>query len=90
MLPAHEPTLIAAARSHMTASSPRGTFSQAELTGDWVITRCITRSLLSQGYTQAAYSPGGGPTALAAAGLDALSGGVASAILRRLSGLRRR
>ena len=42
------------------------------------------------GYTQTAYSPGGGPTGLAAAGLEALSGGVASAILRRLSGLRRR
>ena len=30
----HEPTLIAAARSQMTASSPRGTFSQAELTAE--------------------------------------------------------
>jgi hypothetical protein len=40
----HEPTLIAAARSQMTASSPRGTFSQAELTADRVITRCITPS----------------------------------------------
>jgi hypothetical protein len=28
----HEPTSIAAARSQMTASSPRGAFSQAELT----------------------------------------------------------
>jgi hypothetical protein len=27
----------------MTASSPRGTFSQAELAGERVITRCITR-----------------------------------------------
>jgi hypothetical protein len=43
----HEPTLIAAARSQMTASSPRGTFSQAELAGDRVITRCITRSAVS-------------------------------------------
>ena len=41
--PPTEPTLIAAARSQMTASSPRGTFSQAELTADWAITRCITR-----------------------------------------------
>jgi hypothetical protein len=39
----HEPTLIAAARSQMTASSPRGAFSQAELVGDRVITRYITR-----------------------------------------------
>jgi hypothetical protein len=31
----------------MTASSPRGTFSQAELAGDRVITRCITRSPVS-------------------------------------------
>ena len=38
----HEPTLIAAARSQMTASSPRGTFSQAELTAERVITRFIT------------------------------------------------
>ena len=30
----HEPTVIAAARSQMTASSPRGTFSQAELAGE--------------------------------------------------------
>jgi hypothetical protein len=35
----HEPTLIAAARSQMTASSPRGTFSQAELTGELVTRR---------------------------------------------------
>jgi hypothetical protein len=32
----HEPKLIAAARSQMTASSPRGTFSQAELAGKLV------------------------------------------------------
>jgi hypothetical protein len=38
----HEPTLIAAARSQMTASSLRGTFSQAELTAE-LVTRCITR-----------------------------------------------
>lgn len=76
--------------SRTTAGSLCGTFSKAELTADRVITRFITRSLLSQGYTQAAYSPGGGPTALAAAGAGCLSGGVASAILRRLSGLRRR
>jgi hypothetical protein len=36
--------LIAAARSQTTASSPRDTFSQAELTADRVITRCITWS----------------------------------------------
>jgi hypothetical protein len=30
----HELTLIAAAGSQMSASSPRGTFSQAELAGD--------------------------------------------------------
>jgi hypothetical protein len=35
----HEPTLIAAARSQMTASSPLGTFSQAELTGELVTRR---------------------------------------------------
>jgi hypothetical protein len=35
----HEPTLIAAARSQMTASSPRGTFSQAELTAELVTRR---------------------------------------------------
>lgn len=29
----------------MTASPPRGTFGQAELTGERVITRCITRSV---------------------------------------------
>jgi hypothetical protein len=40
-----EPTLMAAARSQMIASSPRGTFSQAELAGNRVITRCITRSM---------------------------------------------
>ena len=30
----HQPTLIAAARPQMTASSPRGTFSQAELAAE--------------------------------------------------------
>jgi hypothetical protein len=35
----HEPTLIAAARSQMTASSPRGTFSQAELAAELVSRR---------------------------------------------------
>ena len=35
----HEPTLIAAARSQMTASSLRGTFSQAELTAELVTPR---------------------------------------------------
>jgi len=35
--------LIAAARSQMTASSPLGTFSQAELTAERVIQRVITR-----------------------------------------------
>ena len=35
----HESTLIAAARSQMTASSPRGTFSQAELAGELVTHR---------------------------------------------------
>jgi hypothetical protein len=35
----HEPTLIAAARSQMAASSPRGTFSQAELAGKLVTRR---------------------------------------------------
>ncbi len=38
----HEPTLIAAVRSQMTASSRCGTFSQAELAGE-LVTRCITR-----------------------------------------------
>jgi hypothetical protein len=47
----HEPALIAAARSQMTASSPRGTFSQAELAGDRVITRCITRPMTAPGAT---------------------------------------
>jgi hypothetical protein len=42
-MPRHEPTLIAAAGSQMTASSPRRTFSQAELTADRVITRFITQ-----------------------------------------------
>jgi hypothetical protein len=45
MMPRHEPTLIATARSQMTASSPRGTFSQAELAE--LVTRCITRSAVS-------------------------------------------
>ena len=35
----HEPTLIAAARSQMTASFPRGTFSRAELAGELVTRR---------------------------------------------------
>jgi hypothetical protein len=43
----HEPTLIAVARSQMTASSPRGYFSQAELTAERVKTRFITRSPVS-------------------------------------------
>ena len=41
----HEPSPIATARSQMTASSPCGTFSPAELTEVRVITRCITRSV---------------------------------------------
>jgi glucokinase len=52
LLPAPcQPTLIAAARSQMTASSPRGTFSQAELAGDRVITRCITPPMSVPGAT---------------------------------------
>jgi hypothetical protein len=47
MMLRHEPTLIATTGYQMTASSPRGTFSQAELTADRVITRCITRSAVS-------------------------------------------
>jgi hypothetical protein len=39
----HQLTLIAAARSQMTASFLRGTFSQAELTADRVIKGVITR-----------------------------------------------
>ena len=35
----HEPTLIAAARSRMTASSPRSSFSQAELTAEEPVKR---------------------------------------------------
>ncbi len=35
----HEPTLIAAARSQMTANSPRRTFSRAELAGELVTRR---------------------------------------------------
>ena len=46
----HEPTLIAAARSQRTASSPRGTFSPAELTEVRVITRCITRAGARRGH----------------------------------------
>ena len=42
MMLRHEPTLIATIGYQMTASSPRGTFSQAELTAERVITRCIT------------------------------------------------
>ena len=42
----HEPTLIATTGYQMTASSPRGTFSQAELTAERVITRCIIRSVV--------------------------------------------
>jgi hypothetical protein len=70
----HEPTLIAAARSQVTASSPRGTFSQAELTGDWVITRCITRPVPVPGAAirnmagdlQRLPAPDEGPAAVAA------------------------
>src|SRR5215813_15289226 len=42
----HEPTLIEPARSQMTASSPRGTFSQAELTAERVASgiRCKSAS----------------------------------------------
>jgi hypothetical protein len=43
----HELTFVAAARSQMSASSPRGTFSQAEFAGERVITRYITRSAVS-------------------------------------------
>jgi len=50
-MPTGEPALIAAARSQMTASSPRGTFSQPELTADRVITRCITRPMSASGAT---------------------------------------
>jgi hypothetical protein len=53
MMLRHEPTLIATTGYQMTASSPRGTFSQAELTAERVITRCITRS----------YNAGGGQLA---------------------------
>ena len=35
----------------MTASSPRGTFSQAELAGERVITRYITRQMSLPGAT---------------------------------------
>ena len=63
----------------MTASSPRGTFSQAELAGDRVITRCITRPVSVPGATIRAMpgdlerlpapvspaAPGAGPAAVA-------------------------
>ena len=45
----HEHTLIAAARSQRTASSPPGTFSPAELTEDRVVTRFITPSVAADG-----------------------------------------
>jgi site-specific recombinase XerD len=45
MMLGHESALIATTGYQMTASSPRGTFSQAELTAERVITRCITRSM---------------------------------------------
>jgi len=48
MMPHHEPTSIATAKSQMAASFPRGTFSQAELTAELVITRCITLSVADQ------------------------------------------
>ena len=51
----HEPTMIAAARFQMTASSPRSTFSQAELTGEQVITRSITRSSVSSVSAEASF-----------------------------------
>ena len=35
----------------MTAGFPHGTFSQAELAGDQVTTRCITRSVSAPGTT---------------------------------------
>ncbi len=64
----------------MTVNSPRGTFSPAELTGDRVITRCITRPMPVPGATirampgdlerlpaaAAAAAPGAGPALLAA------------------------
>ncbi len=39
MMLRHEPTLIATTGYQMTASSPRGTFSQAELTAELVTRR---------------------------------------------------
>jgi hypothetical protein len=71
--------LIAAARSQMTASSPRVTFSPPELTADRVITRCITRPMSVPGATIRAMpgdleplpalvypvAPGAGPAAVA-------------------------
>ncbi len=51
--PATELTLIATAKSQMTASSPRGTFSQAELTAERVITRCITLYQMPARYIRA-------------------------------------
>jgi hypothetical protein len=47
----HEPTLIATARSQMTASSPHRIFSRTELTADRVITRGITRPVPVPGAT---------------------------------------
>jgi len=41
-------TLYRAARSQTTASSPRGTFSQAELTAE-LVTRCITWANVESG-----------------------------------------
>jgi hypothetical protein len=75
----HEPTKIAAGKSHMSASSPRGTFSLAELTGGRVITRRITRPMSVPGATTRAMpgdleplpalvyaaAPGAGPAAVA-------------------------
>ena len=53
-MPRHEPMLIAAARSQMTVSSPRGTFSQAELTAERVITRFIIPSMTADSLARAA------------------------------------
>jgi hypothetical protein len=47
----HEPTLIATTGYQMTASSPRGTFSQAELTAELVIARYITPPMPVPGAT---------------------------------------
>jgi hypothetical protein len=79
MMLRHEPTLIVTTGYQLTASPPRGTFSQAELTADRVITRCITRSMSVAGATIRAMTgdlerlpapvssavPSAGPTALA-------------------------